>query len=510
MPVITGCAGNKVGDDYQNHRTCWRAGDSVPLKKWYIFNKGETRMRRRQHAHAFVVLGATLLAGIIVALGVPPRVDASGPQTPSFAVDPDWPNPLPAPVGSDGVAHPWVLGEVGGTCVDASNNVYTNNRAWEIGVTVKGVLQGMESGAINSEDAIASAIPSPPIVAFSPDGNVVAGWGNPSLIQTGPAYGYAAYMPQGAHGCTVDYQGNIWIAGNGDAIVQKYNPAVAEAEGDKAKYVLQIGKKGDCDTTTSPLPKNPFTACSETTDANTSHTLLNLPADVAIDPAIGPISHERGDIYIADGYGNHRIVVFDRTGKYIGQWGTACTIKGVPSDSESCPPGTFGATGGGHPHCVHIGPDENVYACDRPDDRIEVFSRSCAVPSTSSNPQPVCLPIRIIDINNFNAASASNRAAVLLAGTRADDVGFWPHGTTRYLLDDDLGNDNVWVINNASKTIGSPPIVSALGVCGIAPCPGHNAGHFAFAHMVAVDSQNNIYVGETVTGRRIQKFVPLK
>jgi hypothetical protein len=53
-------------------------------------------------------------------------------------------------------------------------------------------------------------------------------------------------------------------------------------------------------------------------------------------------------------------------------------------------------------------------------------------------------------------------------------------------------------------------VFGALGVCGIVPCPGHNAAHFAFGHTTAVDSKGNIYVAETITGRRIQKFVRLK
>ena len=44
-------------------------------------------------------------------------------------------------------------------------------------------------------------------------------------------------MPQGAHGCFVDYQGNIWVGGNGDGIVQKYNPAAAAAAGAAATYI---------------------------------------------------------------------------------------------------------------------------------------------------------------------------------------------------------------------------------------------------------------------------------
>src|SRR5215469_14916119 len=93
-------------------------------------------------------------------------------KQPSFALDPSWPKPLPAPV-TNGVAHTWVQGEVAGNCVDLQDNVYTFNRGWEVGVTFNGVLQGNQSGAIVGQDANASAIPSPPLVAFDSDGNTI-------------------------------------------------------------------------------------------------------------------------------------------------------------------------------------------------------------------------------------------------------------------------------------------------------------------------------------------------
>ncbi|MGH7059606.1 MAG: hypothetical protein ACREFH_04395, partial [Stellaceae bacterium] len=237
-------------------------------------------------------VGAAAVAFVLATGLWQPLANADrGDHGPSFAVDPFWPKPLPAPVGADGVAHTWVTGEIAGSCVDKSDNVYTFNRGWEVGVTSNGVLQGNESGAIVGQDASASAIPSPPVVAYDSDGNTIAGWGNPSLIQTGADYGFAAYMPHGSHGCFIDYQGNIWVAGNGDGIVQEYNPHTAAAAGANAQFVMQIGMKGNCDTTTPPASgANPFTSCNETNDANTSHTLLNEPADVAIDPGIGPVS----------------------------------------------------------------------------------------------------------------------------------------------------------------------------------------------------------------------------
>jgi hypothetical protein len=76
---------------------------------------------------------------------------------------------------------------------------------------------------------------------------------------------------------------------------------------------------------------------------------------------------------------------------------------------------------------------------------------------------------------------------------------------SKAIIDVDLNNDNTWLIDNATYTV-----FGALGVCGIIPCPGHNAGHFAYGHSVAVDSKGNVYLAETITGRRIQKFVQMK
>jgi len=116
-------------------------------------------------------------------------------KTPRFVLDPSWPKPLPAPV-TGGVAHTWVQGEVAGNCVDLQDNVYTFNRGWEVGVTYNGVLQGNQSGAIVGQDATASAIPSPPVVVFDSDGNTIAGFGNPTLIQGPNAnFGYPTYLP---------------------------------------------------------------------------------------------------------------------------------------------------------------------------------------------------------------------------------------------------------------------------------------------------------------------------
>src|SRR5450756_2127570 len=141
----------------------------------------------------YLYAGAVVVA-LVVGLGLwnPMHVkaDRDRDHVPKFRVDPLWPKPLPAPVGADGVAHRWVQGEVAGSCTDQYDNVYTFNRGWEVGLSVAGVLQNNQSGAINSNDATpAKAVPSPPVVAFNTEGKTIAGWGNPSLIPVSTASG---------------------------------------------------------------------------------------------------------------------------------------------------------------------------------------------------------------------------------------------------------------------------------------------------------------------------------
>src|SRR5437879_9252431 len=125
----------------------------------------------------------------------------------------------------------------------------------------------------------------------------------------------------------------------------------------------QITTNGLCDCPNTTRPQAPYPTCGEP-GSNASHALLNDPADIAVDPNPDPVTGQRGSVYIADGYGNYRIVVFDNKGQYLRQWG-----------SPGSGPSQFGATGGGHPHCVVVGNDGLVYACDRSQNRIEVFDK---------------------------------------------------------------------------------------------------------------------------------------
>jgi len=261
-------------------------------------------------------------------------------------------------------------------------------------------------------------------------------------------------VPTGLHGCFVDYQDNVWIAGNGDGIVQKYSH--------NGTLLLQIGTKGHCDSPTG--------ACG-VPDSNSSPIYLNEPADVTVDPA-------NGDVYVADGYGNHRVAVFDKNGRFLRQWGSAGTA-----------PGQFAPGGGGHPHCVVFDNRGLLYVCDRANDRIQVFDKFGNLkevipvkPGTGSVPGPYGNP----DGSGRNAVGSAN------------DLDFSIDRDQQYIFVNDVGNSSLWVFD---RLLGNR-ILGGFGR------PGHQAGEFTLFHSVAVDSKGNMYTGETVGGRRSQKFVP--
>lgn len=275
--------------------------------------------------------GALLIAAAAVSIGPAGELQAQqAAPAPQFKVDPFWPKPFPIITDAQGRSHRWVTGEVGGTCIDSHDHIFTLNRAW----------QNSALGKMQTFEAM-SGIPAPPVVAYDPEGNVVTSWGDASLLAPN---GGTKVMPESRHGCFADYQDNSWIAGNSDGIVQKYSH--------DGKLLLQIGTKGVCDgkpPAASGAAPVFFPTCSSA-GLNSSKTLLNSPADIAVDPNPDPVTRERGSVYIADGYGNHRIVVFDGAGKYLRQWGSA-----------GSGPGQFAAEGGGHPHCVILGADGDVY-----------------------------------------------------------------------------------------------------------------------------------------------------
>ena len=106
------------------------------------------------------------------------------------------------------------------------------------------------------------------------------------------SWGDQSTVPNSIHGCFVDKDKNIFVAGNSDGVVQKYTP--------DGKLLFQIGTRGKFDS---------VDGTRRGAGNNTAKDQLHMPSGIVTDPA-------NGEIFIADGYGNRRVIVIDAdTGK---------------------------------------------------------------------------------------------------------------------------------------------------------------------------------------------------
>ena len=204
--------------------------------------------------------------GIFTALAIVAGIACSPPlraqsSAPKYEVDLSWPKPFP---------DQWILGGLGGVCVDAQDHVLLLNR------------QDVLDGDLNAGHL------APPIIELDPAGNVVNSWGDLSVLD-----------PR-LHSCFFDKDNNFWIASAPSGMVQKYTH-------DGSKLLLQIGKKGVLDSTDGTDKGKPL---------NSSAAQFFAPSSIWVDP-------QNGDVYVSDGESrgtNRRVAVIDRTGKFLRQW----------------------------------------------------------------------------------------------------------------------------------------------------------------------------------------------
>jgi DNA-binding beta-propeller fold protein YncE len=396
--------------------------------------------------------GAAILAGV-VALGVGSRiadraVQAAVTQAPRFEVDPFWPKPLP---------NKWILGQTIGVSVDAQDHVWIIHRA--------GSLEPGEAHATTNPPTAQCCAPAPPILEFDSAGNLVGHWG-------GPGAGYD--WPDSNHGITVDYRGNVWIGGNGRGTppagrgrgpvtpIAGQNRQQDESQSQASasfndnmvlkftkdgKFLMQIGK--------------PSSSKGSNDVAN-----LRLPAKTFVDK-------ETNELYVADGYGNHRVIVFDaETGQYKRHWGAYGT-KPDDGDLGRYDPAAAPAKQFRNPvHCADLSNDRLLYVCDRVNDRLQVF-------------KPDGTFIKEAFFNKETLGSGS-----------VWDVAFSKDAQQRFLYLADGENDKVHVILRETLEL-----VTSFGEGGRQP------GEFYGVHSIATDSRGNIYTTETYRGQRVQKFV---
>jgi len=351
------------------------------------------------------------------------RRTANGPTTvpvlaelrdlPEFMVDPFWPKPLP---------HNWIVGQVSGVYVDPNDHVWIVQRP--------NSLSEREAGAAQEPPLSNCCFPAPPVLEFDQSGNLLRSWG-------GPGDGYD--WPRSEHGIHLA-DGFVWLAGNGqgDNQILKFTM--------DGEFVLQIGRP------------------DQSTGSNDIEN-LGRPADLFVD--VG--AHE---VYVADGYGNRRVVVFDsETGAYKRHWGAyGNTPHDNPAPSYD-PAGTPSDQFGSPVHCVQISRDGYVYVCDRVNNRMQIFQKDGSFVS-----------------------EAFFEPDTLLNGSVSDLV-LSLDSDQRFIFMVDGVNNELRIVDRATSVTRA-----RVGR------PGRWAGQFHVVHDIAIDSQGNLFTTEVNTGQRVQKF----
>ena len=254
----------------------------------------------------------------------------------------------------------------------------------------------------------------PTVQVYRTDGTLVRSWSTAN--------------PKGTHHIKLDPDGNVWLADFRSHVVQKYNP--------QGKLLLTLGEadRPGCDN---------------------SH--FNGPTDMAFLPS--------GDVFISDGYGNRRVVHFDKQGRFVKAWG-----------EEGTGPGQFAL-----PHAIAIDSQSRLYVADRNNARIQVFDTKGRLLAVWGD---LIMPWGF-------------------AVTKNDEI--WVCGSSRVRQPSGDG----WVITPPPDQLliklspdGKVRLRVPLQQTTVAP---GNPGEVDWVHCIAIDSKGDIYLGD-IQGKRAQKF----
>jgi len=370
-----------------------------------------------------VLIGSAFLV-LLLGLGVGQNLleKAAAAQTngktmaPRFEVDPMWPKPLP---------NHWILGMTIGVGVDAQDHVYIIHRG-------AATLGAKEMYAMANPPASECCVAAPPILEFDAAGNLVKGWG-------GPGQGFE--WPESNHGITPDSKGNLWIGGNGasDGHILKFTR--------EGKFVKQFG----------------FAYANA---GSNDMWAFNKVAKISLDEGAN-------EAYVADGYGNHRVAVIDMdTGKIKRYWGAYANKPDDTNLGNYNPDAPVAKQFRNPVHCAVPSKDGLVYVCDRPNDRIQVFTKDGKFQKEV-----------------FVAKRTLGDGAVW-------DIAFSKDPQQKYLYLADGANEKIYVFDRASMEM-----LTSFGDGGRQP------GQFYAVHSIETDSKGNLYTTETYEGKRVQRFV---
>lgn len=476
----------------------------------YAWLHGQAATQQAQVQQANVLDSHGVTARLAAATGIWHRAPSA--TLPDFAVDPSWPQALP---------HNWLLGQIAGLYVDRNDHVWVLNRPRSLTNDEAG-LEGPVAGTHDAKNVPVNGLgyerprgpaadccrAAPSVLEFDTDGKLLKAWGGPSDPGWLEAHCKAAdgcIWPNNEHGIYVDDQGNVWLGGNasisgkapeeGQAAVAGTGPHApwATNRGGADGFVLKFDQDGNFKMRIGGTPEKPDS--NDTSGGINGTPLLYQPADMVLDGATNRL-------YIADGYGNRRIVIVDATtGKYVGHFGAygnnpvddaAANAAGRWSDDE--------ARGNTKPvyfrnpvHCVKIADDGKIYVCDRGNNRIQVFDKnSPALGKPCANPKGEAGKCGFVA---EQAISAPTETLPVMPGT-AVSVAFSPDAGQSCLYVGDNTNQTIYVLNRGS--------LQELGRLGHS---GRMAGDFHWLHQVSVDKEGNIYTAEVDTGKRVQKFL---
>ncbi|MEX1211913.1 MAG: hypothetical protein WEA36_03630 [Balneolaceae bacterium] len=365
---------------------------------------------------------------------------------PGFDVDPYWPDPLP---------ENWMVGQVAGVAVDQQDRIWIAHRPSSLTLH--------EASASTTPPVSLCCQSAPSVMAFSPDGELLHAWSTPQNFEFADDLGFkGGSFPHGIH---VDHNGYVWVGGG----IHQHQVLKFTEQGE---HLLTIG---------DPAVRG---------DSN-SEQHLGGPASMLVDP-------ETNELYIADGYRNRRVVVFDaETGAYRRHWGA---YGERPNDDplgydfigpdRTDPERQFR----GAVHGLALSDDGHLYVTDRENSRIQIFERDGIFvdelfihPETRSSGSTWDL--------EPDSPGYEQKLADLVPGSTWD-VALSEDPDQRWLYVADGTNNRIWIVNRMT-----------LRVEGHFGRGGKQAGQFGWLHNLAVDSNGNLYTGEVAQEKRAQKFV---
>ena len=369
-----------------------------------------------------VKTGALVAALAMTACGGAPPADepmpepeaapaAAGPGFPTFEPDPDWPD-LP---------NNWITGEVSSVTVDRRDHIW--------------VLHRPHTVAEENRDNAA-----PPVLEFDDAGAFVNAWG-------GQRDGVD--WPWNEHGLFVDHNGHVWIGGNNPTGGTPQSPVednMLLKFTNTGELLLQIGGR----------------------DLGTG----NLTTDSVRKSAEMFVYEPTNEVFVADGYGNRRVIVFDAdSGAFKRMW---AAFGKEPSDTEpeADPDDPNGPPWFGTVHGIEVSNDGLVYVADRNNSRIQVFD-------LEGNYQ------RQVFVNPDEGRSLT------CAG-----LAFSPDPEQTYLYVADQANLHIHVLNRQTLEV-----LDTWGELGTEP------GNFDALHHIAVDSKGNLYTAEAQRNHRARRFL---